>query len=479
VIAMTLAEIASATGGTLAGQHDPETLVLGQVRTDSREIERDDVFVARRGEENDGHLYAGEAVSRGAALLIVERQLTIDHVESQASSDLPTPVPQIVVADATEALGQFAAATVHRARTHGALKVVGITGSNGKTTTKNLIAAMAARRGPTVANIKSFNNEVGAPLTMLRVAADTETLVAEMGANAEGDIAKLTAMALPDIGVVLTVGLAHVGGFGDLETTFRSKSEMVRDLPTEAVAVLNCDDPWVARMGAHTNARVVWFGQREQADVRAAEVMSDAAGTKFVLQAGGESHPVHFRVLGEHHVTNALAAAAVGLELGLTVVEVAESLEEVSLAAPGRMQVTAGRDSITVINDAYNANPDSMTAALKTLAQVARPDARTIAVLGAMGELGAHSGEAHDRIGLQAVRLGISELVVVGLAARRLHISAINEGSWDGESVFFETREEALDYLLRTIGAGDTVLVKASNSEGLQTLGNELAEALA
>lgn len=463
---MTQAEVASAVGGRLVGTTASDAPVRGQAQTDSREIGPGDVFFARRGEQTDGHLYAERAVENGAALLVVERELDVE-------------APQIVVDDATDALGLLAQRNVQLARKSALENVVGVTGSNGKTTTKNLIAAMAELLGPTVANIKSFNNEVGGPLTMLRVAGDTRTLVSEMGANAEGDIAKLVALARPNIGVVLAVGLAHAGGFGGLEATFRTKGEMVQGLPDTGVAVLNRDDPWVSKMADLTSARVVWFGQHPEAEVRASGVDGGAAGTDFILHARGESLPVHFAVLGEHHVSNALAAAAVGLELGLSPAEVVQTLEAATLAAPGRMQPIACRDGITVINDAYNANPDSMSAALKTLARIAKPGARTVAVLGAMSELGELSGEQHDRIGLQVVRLNVDELVVVGREARRLHISSINEGSWDGESVFFEDKGEALAYLVDTAQPDDTVLVKASNAAGLHMLADELGEALA
>ncbi len=473
MIELTLEEVARATGGRLAGPEgaDPAAVVAGESQTDSREVRPGQIFFARRGEETDGHLFAGKAVEAGAALLVVERELD-------------DRVPQIVVDDATDALGALATEVVRRVRDLGDLTIVGITGSNGKTTTKNLVAEMAQRLGPTVASAKSFNNEVGGPLTMLRVDGATRTLVAEMGASAEGEIARLTAMAPPHIGVVLSVGLAHAGEFGGIETTFRTKSEMVRDLPEDAVAVLNRDDPRVAQMAELTRARVRWFGLHPDADVRASDVDSSAEGTRFTLHAplaNGEtaSLPVRFRVLGEHHVMNALAAAAVGLELGLPLAEVVETLEAATLAAPGRMQVLGGRDGVTIINDAYNASPDSMSAALRTLAQVRRPDGRSVAVLGAMSELGEYSIEEHIRIGLQAVRLRISELVVVGADARHLHISAINEGSWDGESVFFETRDEAYDYLTSTLRPNDTVLVKSSNAAGLQSLGDRLGEAYA
>ena len=469
MIELTLAEIAEAVDGRLvvgsSGATDG-TVIRGISQTDSREVRPGQIFFARRGEETDGHRFVGSAIDAGAALLVVERE----------SDDR---VPQIVVPEATIALGKVATEVVRRVRDGGALTIVGITGSNGKTTTKNLVAAMAERRGPSVASEKSFNNEVGGPLTMLRVEADTRTLVAEMGASAEGEIARLTAMAPPSIGVVLTVGLAHAGEFGGIETTFRTKSEMVRDLPESAVAVLNRDDPHVSRMAALTAARVRWFGQHPEADVRASDIDSDAAGTRFTLHIGDEARPVVFRVLGEHHVTNALAAAAVGSELGLSLPQIVEALEGATRAARWRMEVMGGRDGITIVNDAYNASPDSMAAGLRTLAQIARPGGRTVAVLGAMSELGEYSIEEHRRIGLQAVRLRISELIVVGAEARNLHISAINEGSWDGESVFFEEQDAAYEHLVRTLRPNDTVLVKSSNAAGLRFLGDRLGEAFA
>lgn len=474
MIALTLTEIAEAMRGSLVLPPgvSGDAVVSAEAQTDSREVRPGQIFFARRGESSDGHLFADAASKAGAALLVVERRL-----------DTSVPLPQIVVADATDALGDLARASIHRLRERGRLAVVGITGSNGKTTTKNLVAEMArARSGEAavVASEKSYNNEVGGPLTMLRAGEGTETLVVEMGASAEGEIARLTAMARPDIGVVLTVGLAHAGVFGGIEATFRAKSEMVQSLGSGGVAVLNRDDPRVAKMAELTSARVRWFGLHPEAEVRASDIASSAEGTGFELYLPGDgARSVRFRVLGEHHVMNALAAAAVGFELGLGGDDIVAVLEHAVLAAPGRMQVLGGRDGVTVINDAYNASPDSMSAAIRTLAQIAKPGGRTVAVLGAMGELGDYSIEEHRRIGLQIVRLGISELVVVGSEARHLHISAINEGSWDGESVFFESQDEAYEYLVDSIRENDTVLVKASNAAGLQALGDRLGEAYA
>ncbi|MCD2441924.1 UDP-N-acetylmuramoyl-tripeptide--D-alanyl-D-alanine ligase [Agromyces sp. SYSU K20354] len=467
MIALTLAEVASATGGTLhldETDASPQTVVSGAVTTDSREIGSGDVFFAKRGEFDDGHRFAPAAAEQGAALLVVEHPLDL-------------AVPQVVVADSVDALGALATEVVRRVRARGRLKVVGVTGSNGKTTTKNLLRAILQGHGDTVASRKSFNNEVGGPITALELTDDTEFLVAEMGASAVGEIARLVRMAHPDIGIVLKVGLAHAGEFGGIERTVLAKSEMVTGLAADEVAVLNVDDPRVASMADRTAARVVWFGLGERADVRATDLVVHARGTEFTITAPDEaSARVRFGVLGEHHVMNALAATAAALQLGVPLADIVDALQQVTLAERWRMQLMGGRDDITIINDAYNASPDSMSAALKTLAQVKEPGTRTIAVLGEMSELGEFSGEEHDRIGLLAVRLGISQLVVVGQGARRLHITAINEGSWAGESAYVETADEAFDLVVSSVRPGDTVLVKSSNAAGLRLLGDRLGE---
>ena len=467
MIALSLDQIALAVNGSLHTQGSDLTgasLTDGMVHTDSRDTVPGSIFVAKPGEVTDGHLFAPAAVERGATLLIVERQLDL-------------PVAQIVVPDAVLALGALATFVVAAVREAGSLKIVAVTGSNGKTTTKNLLRAVLERVGPTVAARASFNNEVGAPLTMLELTYDTRFLVAEMGASGIGEIARLIRMARPDIGIVLKVGLAHAGEFGGIEATVLAKTEMVTELLPTDVAVLNADDPRVAGMAASTAARIVWFGQDGDAGVRATAVHASRTGTTFTLHlASDQSRPVAFRVLGEHHVMNALAAAAAAEILEVPIDDIVSALESVVTAERWRMQVLGGRDGVTVINDAYNASPDSMTAALKTLAQIKGPGQRTIAVLGEMSELGELAGEEHDRVGLLAVRLNISQLIVVGRAARRMHISTINEGSWDGESAFVETADEAFELVRSTVQPGDTVLVKSSNSAGLRFLGDRLGE---
>ncbi|WP_243696860.1 UDP-N-acetylmuramoyl-tripeptide--D-alanyl-D-alanine ligase [Labedella endophytica] len=466
MITMTFGDVATVLSGLLVlrdGETTDDT-VDGFVETDSREIVPGGIFVAKPGETTDGHAFVGVARERGARLAIVEHPVDDD-------------ITQIVVPDAVEALGALASHVVAAVRSSGRLRVVGITGSNGKTTTKNLLDAVLSPRAATVAPKNSFNNAVGAPTTMLRVTGDSEFLVSEMGASGPGQIARLVRMVTPDIGVVLKVGLAHAGGFGGLEETFAEKSAMVTSLPDTAVAVLNLDDDRVAAMADLTAARVVFFGLADAAHVRATDVDSDRTGTRFTLVLpSGEARPVRFRVLGEHHISNALAAAAVATELGVPLDDIVAGLETVTRAERWRMEVLGGRDDVTIINDAYNASPDSMAAALKTLAVITPPEGRRVAVLGTMAELGEFAGDEHDRIGLLAVRLRVDRLVVVGTDARRLHISAINEGSWDGESVFVETADEAYAYLSDELRAGDTVLVKSSNSAGLRHLGDRLGE---
>ncbi|WP_150306470.1 UDP-N-acetylmuramoyl-tripeptide--D-alanyl-D-alanine ligase [Planctomonas psychrotolerans] len=468
MLELRLSEIEAAVGGRLllhAGA-TPDTVVGGAVETDSREIAAGGIFVAKPGETTDGHLFAPAAVANGAALLLVERELELD-------------VPQIVVPDVVDALGALATEVVSRVRAGGTLTIVAVTGSNGKTTTKNLLRSIFSLVGETVAPIASFNNEVGAPLTMLKLTPETRYLVAEMGASAPGEIRRLVRMAKPDVGIVLTVGLAHAGEFGGIETTLRTKTEMVADLEPADTAVLNLDDPRVASMADKTDARVVFFGTGPDSAVRATDIDASARGTAFTLHLPGDrSARVAFRVLGEHHVTNALAAAAAADALDIPLDTIVAALESVERAERWRMELLGG-NGVTVINDAYNASPDSMAAALRTLAQIATPDQRTVAVLGEMSELGEFAGEEHDRIGELAVRLNINQLVVVGRPARRLHLQAIAQGSWDGESVFVETPDEAYDTLKDSLRPGDLVLVKSSNSASLRFLGDRLGELFA
>lgn len=462
MIALSLGELTSMVAGRLApSEFTPETVVRGTVHTDSRLMQQGDIFFALPGETTDGHLFAEDAVSRGAALVVCERALPLD-------------VPQVVVSNGVEALAALAAAVVARVRERGQLKVVAVTGSNGKTTTKNLLRAILSAEGPTVAPRESFNNHVGAPISMLGVNESTRYLVVEMGASGAGEIARLVKVARPDIGIVLKVGLAHVGEFGGIDAVQRAKAEMVEGLSADAVALLNADDARVVQMAGSTPARVRYFGLADSAHVRAEDVEATASGTSFTLVTAAGRIPVRLRILGEHHVLNALAALSVAEQLGLDLARAVAAIEAVARAEQWRMEVLLPESGAVVINDAYNASPDSMAAALKTLAQILRPGERSVAILGEMAELGEYSDEEHDRIGRLAVRLNVQRLIVVGHAARHIHNAAGLEGSWNGESVLVDTAEAAYDLLRDELGAGDVVLVKSSKSAGLRFLGDRL-----
>jgi UDP-N-acetylmuramoyl-tripeptide--D-alanyl-D-alanine ligase len=469
MIALTLAEIARVTGGALqaAGPHTPETIVDGTVDTDSRGITPGDIFAAKPGAETDGHLFVDAALERGAVLALVERPVAAS-------------ISQVIVPSVVAALADLARHVVARVRDAGSLTVVGVTGSNGKTTTKNMLARILVDEGETVWPVASFNNEVGAPLTMLRVTPATRYLVCEFGASAPGEIARLAGLVTPDIGIVLMVGMAHAGGFGGIEATVAAKSELVSAVRPGGTAVLNADDPRVAGMAEIARDRgleVVWFGRGASAQVRADDVRVDAAGTSCTVHAIGSGAPLRLRVLGEHHVMNALAAIAAATRIGVTLAECVARLETLEIAERWRMQ-PLGSDSIRIINDAYNASPDSMAAALRTLAQITEPGQRMVAVLGAMSELGEFAEDEHDRVGLLAVRLGVQRIVIVGADARRMFLEAIAQGSWDGEAVFFADADAAYDYLIGELREGDRVLVKSSNAAGLRHLGDRLGESV-
>lgn len=467
MIALSLAEIAAATSGrvVLAGDDTPDTLVDGYVDTDSRKIAPGDVFVAKPGEVTDGHNFVGTALEAGAALALVEREVDV-------------AISQIVVEDVVVAIAELAREVVARVRSRGELRVIGITGSNGKTTTKNMLRRILEDEGETVAPVASYNNAVGAPLTMLRVRETTKFLICELGADAPGQIARLAGLVTPDVGVVLMVGLSHAGGFGGIEHTALAKRELIEQVRPGGVAVLNADDHRVAAMSDTARERglgVRFFGESADAAVRATSITVSASGTDSTLDVDGAQFPLHLRVLGAHHVKNAMAALTAAIALGVDPSDAIARLETIELAERWRMQVM-GSESVRIINDAYNASPDAMQAALRTLAQITGEGERMVAVLGAMSELGEHDVEEHNKIGLLAVRLRIPRIVVVGREARALFLSAIAEGSWSDEAVFFETADEAYDYLKDELRDGDRVLVKSSNAAGLRFLGDRLGE---
>ena len=464
MIELTLGRVAAVTRGTLHGA-DPTARVTGSVEFDSRLVTPGGLFVAFAGEHADGHDHAAAAVKAGAVAAVVTR---------------PVAVPHVLVGDGLAALAALAAEVAR----HLSATVIGITGSSGKTSTKDLVAALVERAGPTIAPPGSFNNELGHPYTVLRADASTRFLVLETSARGIGHIRALTRIAPPRIGVVLNVGSAHLGEFGSREAIATAKGELVEALPAATdggVAILNADDPLVASMANRTRARVVTVGESSGVDVRADQVQLDDLGhATFRLSARAGTTMVTLPLVGGHHVGNAVAAAAVALECGLSVPAIAEALSAARPRSRWRMELVKRTDGVVVINDAYNANPESVRAALKTLAAIgrARP-ARTLAVLGEMAELGADAADEHDAIGRLAVRLDISRLIAVGAAARPMAHGAALEGSWDGESTWVADPDAALTLLQHELRPGDVVLVKASRAASLERVAIALGDASA
>lgn len=473
--ALTVGQVADATGGRVV-HAAPATVVDGRVVTDSRQVGPGSLFVALTGEHADGLDYAATAVASGAVAVLAEREPTGPD----------GPLPAVVVPDATVALGALAQATLvdlREAATEpggSGLRVVAVTGSVGKTTTKDLLAQVLGAAGPTIAPVRSFNNEIGLPLTVLTADTQTRYLVLEMGASAPGDLDYLTGLAPPDVAVVLAVGHAHLGGFGGgLDDVARAKAELVTGLAPGGVAVLNADDPRVSAMADLAPGEVVRFGFADAAQVRAQGLRLERGRASFTLavdlpgRVSGAAE-VRLRLVGEHHVHNALATAATALVLGLDLETVAAALSTADIQSPHRMHVVDRPDGVTVVDDAYNANPDSMRAALKALAVLARPDRRSVAVLGEMLELGEASLLAHDQIGRLAVRLDIALTVVVGAGAHPIATGAAHEGSWGEEVVEVPDVDAAADFLRAELRPGDVVLVKSSYGAGLWRLGDRL-----
>ena len=465
MIALRLPDLAGVVDGAVEGDNSEDAVVTAPATIDSRAVDAGGLFVALPGEHVDGHDFVAAAVANGAAAALVDR---------------PVDAPHVLVPDVLAALSRLARWLVDRLAADG-LVVVGITGSSGKTSTKDVIAQLLAAAGPTVATKGNFNNEIGLPVTVTRADEATRFLVLEMGARGVGHIADLCRVAPPRIGVELNVGTAHASEFGSREATAEAKAELVAALPSAAdggVAVLNVDDPLVAAMAGRTTARVVGVGTGATATVRATGVRLDDRGrASYDLRVEGQAPvavtlPLH----GAHHVGNSLAAAAVALEAGLAPRRVAELLGSVTMPSRWRMEVVDRPDGVTVVNDSYNANPESVRAAIEALVAMSA-GRRAWAVLGEMLELGAASPDEHDRVGRLARGSGVARVVAVGEGARAVHDGALAAGAGDGEeSVLVPDVPAAVALLEAQLRPGDVVLVKASRGAGLDRVAAALLD---
>ena len=418
MIPFTIAQIAAIVGGRLDNVPDPDVRVTGSVEFDSRKVSPGGLFLALPGAKVDGHDFAHKAHEAGAVVTLAarpvgtpaiivptlpQRQETVSHDTAGSQAYVFAHDEDGSVRALLAALAALARAVVTELTEHGALTVVGVTGSAGKTSMKDMLAAILSTAGPTIAPPGSFNNEIGHPYTALRCTADTEFLVAELSARGIGHIAQLAEIAPPRIGAVLNVGSAHLGEFGSKDTIAQAKGELIEAVPAASaggVAVLNADDPVVAGMAPRTPGKVVTFSAEgvTTADYYASDVtLDELARPSFDLHTpNGKSVPVRLQVMGAHQISNALAAAAVAAEAGVSLENIAVALGDYTAVSAHRMDVRQRADNVTVINDAYNANPESMRAGLAALASAAPAPVQAIAVLGEMSELGADAAAVHE-----------------------------------------------------------------------------------
>jgi UDP-N-acetylmuramoyl-tripeptide--D-alanyl-D-alanine ligase len=449
---------------------DPAAVVTA-LTADSRTVTPGALFVALRGEHADGHDFVPAATAAGAAASLTRHPVT--------------GAMCLVVADPLVALGRLSRYLVDRASAAG-LRVVGITGSVGKTSTKDLLAQVLEHAGPTVAAVGNLNNELGVPLTVGRVDEQTKFLIAEMGARGIGHIAYLCEIAPPRVGVVLNVGQAHVGEFGGQAAIAQAKGELVESLPADGWAVLNIDDPLVWAMRRRTNAQVLPWSATQSLDtgVWATGLSGDAYGRySFTLHARRNGQPQHdqqvqLRLTGRHQVANAVAGAAAAVALGLDIDQVAAALSVATPRSPLRMELHDRSDGVTVINDSYNANPDSMRAALRTLAELGSTGRSTWAVLGDMLELGDLAPEEHAAIGRYAAEVGIENLIAIGEHAARITRAASQAGLPSPRAVALADKSDAAALVTAGLRPGDVVLVKASRAIALDTVADDILTAV-
>ncbi len=457
MIPLTVAHIAHVTGGRLHNLPDPDVLVTGPISFDSRHIAAAGLFACLTGRTLDGHDFAAQAVAEGAVAVLADR---------------PVDAPAIVVPDVLDAMGRIAHAVAEEYNG----TVIALTGSAGKTSTKDILETVLALDGPTVANTKSFNNEIGFPVTVSRVMPDSRYLLLEMGARGKGHIASLCQMVRPRIATVLGIGSAHVGEFGSKQAIADAKAEILHTLPEHGVAVLNADDPFVAPMAGETTARVLTFGTTSACDVRADDISVSPHGhPAFVLRhAGREAHVTLGHIYGRHNVVNALAAAATAVAAGIPFDRIVHGTEAAELSSGGRMEVTRRtHDGVTVINDAFNASPESVLAALDALADIAGPQRRRIAVLGEMAELGDDALDWHDKIARKVVITGVHRTIGVGGQHAQYMITTIRNSGLDATNA--DPATGLAGHINAQLQPGDVVLVKGANALGLESVARELA----
>ncbi|OQX04086.1 MAG: UDP-N-acetylmuramoyl-tripeptide--D-alanyl-D-alanine ligase [Thiothrix lacustris] len=435
---LTLADIAQMTGGTLTVSFDSaQETPIERVERDSRTVQAGDLFLALQGERFDAHDFVPQVVGKASAALV-------SHV-------VDADIPQVVVDDVRLALGRLAAAWRKRFQQ----PLVGLTGSNGKTTLKEMLAAILAEQGQTLATLGNLNNDIGMPLTLLRLRDSDAFAVIEMGSNHFGEIDYLTRIACPDVAIINNAGASHLEGFGDIAGVAREKGDIFNGLSAKGVAILNADDTYVDYwLGLNPDRTVLRFGMTNAADVQGI----CTAETPFAVQAQGQIVPVNLKLLGHHSQMNALAASAAALALGVSLATICQGLESLQ-PVKGRLNPKTGQHGGAVIDDTYNANPSSTAAAVDVLARL---PGRKILVLGDMGELGDNGEQLHAAIGQQAAAAGINALFTLGT------LSANASTAFGQSAVACTDLESLLTVLQPALQPGDTVLVKGSRSARME-----------
>ena len=449
MIAMLASQIAQVVGGTLLGE---DILVTAGASLKSSEVEPGGIFLAIRGEKVDGHDFVGDAFSHGALLAITTHAVPQRH---------------ILVQDVATALTLLARSVRSELKD---LKVIGITGSQGKTTTKDLLRHMLSQHGQTVAPSGNYNNELGVPLTLLACSSETKYAVIEMGARHSGDIAHLASIAQPDIAVVLRVGMAHVGEFGSIETIAKTKSELISSLSSSGIAILGQYDPFTKAMKSLHAGPTLTFGSGHSDDVRATEVEMREGRPHFDLVTPDGRAAVGLRIVGEHQIANALACAAVGTALGFSIDSIATALSTALIESKWRMEIREFSE-VLLINDSYNASPDAVEAALRTLILFAQErGGRAWAFLGKMAELGESSAVAHQQVGTLAYQMGIDHLVCIDAPDYQPAEQS------EGQTNLHLCDRNGARAIAEQIEPGDVILVKASRSERFEILAEEIEE---
>ncbi|MEU6851373.1 UDP-N-acetylmuramoyl-tripeptide--D-alanyl-D-alanine ligase [Actinacidiphila alni] len=456
MIPQSLDRLAAVTGGVLDGVTDPGAMITGPLSFDSRDVASGGLFCCLPGRSSDGHDHAAQAVAVGATAALATR---------------PVGVPALIVPDVLTAMAQIA--TAISAEYTGT--VIAITGSAGKTTTKDILTAILTLDGPTVATQKSFNNEIGFPVTVSRVEPDTTYLVLEMGARGKGHIAALCTIAHPTISTVLGIGSAHIGEFGSTQAIADAKAEIVQALTPDGTAVLNADDPLVAAMADRTRARVITFGTGESADVRASHIAVDHGRPRFTLHYRGQSGTVQLRVHGRHNVTNALAAATCALAAGVRFDAVLKGLAVAEITSGNRMQIHDRSDGVTIIDDTFNASPEAVLAALDALDDIAGRQRRQIAVLGEMAELGNTADHWHATVADKLAASRIQHAILVGGPLMTAVHDTVTAHGMTAQHT--EPHPDLANQINQHLQPGDVVLIKGANILGLGATADQLRSA--